>query len=100
VYCISRLRFSDIGGMAEVVEQRVCIKCCVRLGKTGSETFEMLKWVFGDSCMSRSRTFEWFGRLKNGRTWSVNDGRPSTATTPSFALYFPEDNNGPSTQTF
>jgi len=26
VYCISRLRFSDIGGMAEVDEQRVCIK--------------------------------------------------------------------------
>jgi len=58
VYCISRLRFSDIGGMAEVDEQRVCIKFCVRLGKTGSETFEMLKQAFGDSCMSRSRTFE------------------------------------------
>ena len=62
VYCISRLRFSDIGGMAEVNEQRLCIKFCVRLGKTGSETFEMLKQAFGDSCMSRSRTFEWFGR--------------------------------------
>ena len=47
VYCISRLRFSDIGRMAEVDEQRVCIKFCVRLGKTGSETFEMLKQAFG-----------------------------------------------------
>jgi len=35
--------FSDIVGTAEVVEQRVCIKCCVRLGKMGSESFEMLK---------------------------------------------------------
>ena len=52
------MRFSDIGGMAEVDEQRVCIKFCVRLGKTGSETFEMLKKAFGDSCMRRSRTFE------------------------------------------
>ena len=72
--------------MAEVDEQRVCIKFCVRLGKTGSETFEMLKQAFGDSCMSRSRTFEWFGRFKNGRTSTANDdrsGRPSTATTPS-----------------
>ena len=68
VYCISRLRFSDIGGMAEFDEQRMCIKFCVRLGKTGSETFEMLKQAFGDSCMSCSRTFEWFGRFKNGRT--------------------------------
>ena len=72
--------------MAEVDEQRVCIKFCVRLGKTGSETFEMLKQAFGDSCMSRNRTFEWFERFKNVRTWTANDdrlGRPSTATTPS-----------------
>jgi len=86
VYCISRLRFSDIGGMAEVDKQRVCIKFCVRMGKTGSETFEMLKQAFGDSCMNRSQTFVWFGRFKNGRTSTANDDRsgwPSTATTPS-----------------
>jgi len=45
VYCISRLRFSDIGGMAEVDEQMVCITFCVRVDKTGSETFEMLKQI-------------------------------------------------------
>jgi len=36
--------------------------------------------------MSRGRTFEWFGRFKNGRTSTANDdrsGQPSTATTPS-----------------
>jgi len=86
VYCISHLRFSDIGGMAEVDGQRVCIKFCVRLGKTGSKTSEMFKQAFGDSCMSCSQTFEWFGRFKNGRTSTANDdrsGRPCTATTPS-----------------
>jgi len=86
VYCIRRLRFSDIGGMADVDEKRECIKFCVRLGKTGSETFEMLKQAFGDPWMSRSRTFEWFGRFKNGSTSTANDdrsGRPSTATNPS-----------------
>ena len=40
VYCIGRLRFSDINGTAEVDEQRVCIKFCVRLGKTVSEVKE------------------------------------------------------------
>jgi len=48
----------------------------------------MLKQAFGDSCMSRSRIFEWFGRFKNGTTSTANDdrsGRPSTATTPSKA---------------
>ena len=86
MYCISCLRFSEIGGLADVDEQRVCIKFCVRLGKTGSETFEMLKQAFVDSYMSRSRTFEWFGRFKNGRTSTANDDRsgpPSMATTPS-----------------
>jgi len=45
----------------------------------------MLKQAFGDSYMSRSRTFEWFGLFKNGRTSTAYDdrsGRPSTATTP------------------
>ena len=82
VYCISHMRFSDIGGIAEVDEQRVCIRFCVRLGKMGSETFEILKQAFGDSCMSRSRIFEWFGLFKNGRTSTANDDRsgwPSTA---------------------
>ena len=86
VYCISRLRSSHIGGMAEVDEQMVCIKFGVRLGKTGSETFEMLKQAFGDSCMSHIRTFERFGHFKNGRNSTANDvrsGWPSTATTPS-----------------
>ena len=72
--------------MAEVDEQRVCIKFCVRLGKMESENFEMLKQAFGDSCMSRSRTFGWFGHFKNGRNSTANDDRsggPSTATTPS-----------------
>ena len=55
----------------------------MRLGKTGSETFEMLKQAFGDSCMNRSRTFEWFRRFKNGRNSTANDdqsGLPSRAT--------------------
>jgi len=77
--------------MAEVDEQRVCIKFCERLSKTGSEPFEMLKQAFGDSCMSCSQTFEWFGRFKNGRTSTAKDdrsGRPSTATTPLFIVHF------------
>jgi len=72
--------------MTKVDEQRVCIKFCVRLCKTGTETFEMFKQAFGDSCMSRRRTLEWFGRFKNGRTSTANDdrsGRPSTETIPS-----------------
>jgi len=69
--------------MAEIDEQRMCMKIPVSLGKMRIET---LKQAFGVSCMIRSRTFEWFVRLKNCRTSTANDdrsGRPSTATTPS-----------------
>ena len=65
--------------MSEVDEQRVCIKFCVRLDKTVSETFEMLKQAFGDSCMSRSQTLEWLGRFKHGRTSTANDDQVGQA---------------------
>jgi AraC-like DNA-binding protein len=64
-------------------EQRVCIKFCQKLGKTATETYEMLQ-AFGETALGRSKTFEWYFRLKNGRT-SIDDdphtGRSSTART-------------------
>ena len=71
--------------MADVKEQRICIKFCFKLNKTAAETHRMLKEVFGEQALSQARTFEWFKHLKDGRE-SVEDrkysGRPSTCTTP------------------
>jgi len=70
--------------MEEKVQQRVCINFCFRLGKTGAETYEMLQAAFGESCLSRSKTFEWYSRFKNGRWYFEDDprpGRPSTSHT-------------------
>jgi histone-lysine N-methyltransferase SETMAR len=65
-------------------EQRVCIKFCQKLGKTATETYEMLQQAFGETTLSRSKTFEWYSRFKNGRT-SIDDdlrtGWPSMART-------------------
>jgi [histone H3]-lysine36 N-dimethyltransferase SETMAR len=64
-------------------EQRVCVKFCVKLGKSFVETFQMLQDAFGDEVMSRSRCHEWFKRFKEGRTSTTDDprsGRPSTST--------------------
>ena len=36
------------------------IDFCFRLWKTGAETYEMLQAAFGESCLSRSKTFEWY----------------------------------------
>jgi hypothetical protein len=50
--------------MEEKVQQRVCINFCFRLGKTGAETYEMLQAAFGESCLSRSKTFETVSRVR------------------------------------
>ena len=64
-------------------EQRVNVKFCYKLGKTFSETFEMIRTVYGDDSLSRTQCYEWFRRFKEGRE-SVEDdhrsGRPSTST--------------------
>ncbi|GFX71171.1 protein GVQW3 [Trichonephila clavipes] len=66
--------------MCENTDQRICIKFCFKLGKTGTKTYEIMKTAFGDEAMSRPRVFEWFRRFKEGRQ-SVNSdlssGRPS-----------------------
>ena len=51
--------------MSEEQEQRVCIKFCVKLGRNGAETFEMLRTAFGEQCLSRAHIFEW--RTKCGQ---------------------------------
>jgi len=46
--------------MEKKVQQRVCIDFCFCLWKTDAETYEMLQAAFGESCLSQSKTFEWF----------------------------------------
>jgi len=70
--------------MEEKVQQHVCIDFCFRLGKTGAETYEMLQAAFGESCLSRSKTFEWYSLCKRGCRSFEDDpcpGRPSTSHT-------------------
>jgi len=70
--------------MEDKVQQRVCIDFCFRLEKSGAETYEMLEAAFGESCLSRSKTIEWYSHFKSGRR-SFEDnprpGRPSTSLT-------------------
>jgi len=65
-------------------KQRICVKFCVKIGKSVTETFEMLKTAFREEAMGRTQTYEWWKRFKEGRT-SVDDdprlGRPSTSKT-------------------
>jgi hypothetical protein len=61
--------------MGVLKEQRLCIKFCQKLGKTVTETYEMLQQAFGETALSRSKIFEWYSRFKNGRTSIDDDDR-------------------------
>ncbi|EGI60514.1 FLJ37770-like protein, partial [Acromyrmex echinatior] len=66
------------------VEQRIVVKFHVKLGKTATETYNLLKEVYGHECLSRARVFEWFKRFQDGREDVEDDsrpGRPSTSKT-------------------
>jgi hypothetical protein len=73
------------------IEQYVCIKFCVKLGKSATETSEMLHEVFGEHSLSRTVVSEWHARFKAGRV-SVEDdkcsGRPSTSKTTEMLKKF------------
>jgi histone-lysine N-methyltransferase SETMAR len=71
--------------MDRKVEQRANMKFCVKLGKSVTETLNMLRQPYGDEAMSRMQCFEWHRCFKGGRT-SLEDeegsGRPSMSITP------------------
>jgi len=67
-----------------MIEQRINIKFCVKLGKTATDNLKMLRDVYGDSSMPRTRVFEWYRRFVEGREDVEDDpksGKPCTSTT-------------------
>ena len=58
------------------MEQRPNFKFCFKLGKKFSETYKLLKKVYGDDFMSRTQVYTWFTRFKNGRDDLNDDPRP------------------------
>ena len=57
------------------------MKFCVKLGKSATETFDLLKKVYGDECLSRTQVFKWFRRFKEGREEIGDDQRPGHPST-------------------
>jgi hypothetical protein len=54
------------------MDQKVAIKFCVKLKKTATETFEILKSAYGEEFLSRTSVFEWHKGFR-GRRESVQD---------------------------
>jgi len=57
------------------------VKFCVKLGKSVTETHDLLKKVYGDECLSRTEVFDWFKRFKEGREEIGDDQRPDRPNT-------------------
>jgi len=70
--------------MANLKEQRVCIKFCFLSRKTAAETVTVLREAFKEEALSQARVYEWFSWFKRG-DMSLEDqprsGRPSTSRT-------------------
>ena len=68
--------------MKDLEEQLVCAKFCFKLGKTFTETFQMLQQAYREDCLSHTQCHEWHQRFKLGRMSIEDDpksGRPFTA---------------------
>jgi len=77
----------SVGIMLNVnVEQRANVKFCVKLGKSATETYYLLKKVNGDECLSHTQVFEWFKRFEEGREEIGDDQRPGRPSTSKKAL--------------
>jgi hypothetical protein len=60
----------------------VNIKFCIKLGKTPTETYEILQTVYGDEVLSRNSVFEWLKLFKDWCEVLQDDprrGRPLTS---------------------
>ena len=70
--------------ISSTLQQRVCIKICVKNGFTGAQTLEMLEKCFGNDALTRSNVFRRHERFRSGRELVEDDersGRPSMAKT-------------------
>jgi hypothetical protein len=69
--------------MKNLEEQRVCMKLCLKLAKPFTETFQILKQVYGEDCSSHTQCYEWYQHFKSGRMSTEDDpktGWPSMST--------------------
>jgi hypothetical protein len=66
------------------MEQRAVIKFCVKLQKTATEMFEMLKSAYGEERLSRTSVFEWHIRHIEAQKVRMQKSRVKTMLTAFF----------------
>jgi hypothetical protein len=57
------------------IEQRVCIKFCMKLSKSTTKAPQMLSEAFGEHSLSQTAVSEWHSCFKAGRVSVEHDER-------------------------
>jgi hypothetical protein len=63
------------------IKQCVCIKFCVKLSKSATETTEILQEVFGEHSLSQTLVSEWHSSFKADRVSFEDDKRSGQSST-------------------
>lgn len=63
------------------MEQRIIIKFLAKSGKNSTETYEMLKKVYGDDSLSKRSVFDWHKQFRNGRETVEDEPRAGPSRT-------------------
>jgi hypothetical protein len=83
--CYTSVCFRPDGKMSDrFLEQRINIKFCAKLGKSASETLQMLSKADAADVMKKSSVFEFHKRFKEGHEYvkdSKITGHPKTHQT-------------------
>ncbi|CAH1972562.1 unnamed protein product [Acanthoscelides obtectus] len=69
--------------MGDFVEQKTCIKFCLRNEYSCADTSKMLRKAFGDQTMPQKNIHKWYNEFKAGQERVEDErrsGRPSTST--------------------
>lgn len=67
--------------MSDLVEQRSCIKFCLRIEMSSAETMSMLQRAFGDQDISQKNVYKWYKQFKEGRERVADNNRPGLPLT-------------------
>ena len=82
VVSLSQVCFA-IFPMYKNMKQRICLKFCIANGISFAESLKILEEAYGESTLSKTRSYEWYSVFKSGRD-VVEDfprsGWPSTSS--------------------